>query len=200
MPSMPRIVVLAAGFSARLGKPKVLAQVRGTSLIRQTVQALLPLTCAPIIVVVPPRASRIRAELRGYPVTFVQNRARARGLSTSVLHGLRLARYSAAALLLPVDLALLKRREIARLVVRWCGARRCVVARNIGGRPGAPLILPRRLFGRALHVGGDSGLKELVRELPSGTLVLVNVPSAGFDVDTRLDLERARRRRGARTP
>lgn len=189
-----RMVILAAGFSARLGKPKALARVRGSSLIRSTVRLLAPLAHSPIIVVIAPRAARLRVEVREHRLEFTENPGRAGGLSSSVRRGLLQARYSAAVMLLPLDLAHLERRDVVRLIARWSGARRRVVARRIGTHGGAPLILPRWLYPRALGICGDAGLKNLVRCLPNNDLVLVNLASAAFDVDTPHDLDRARRR------
>jgi molybdenum cofactor cytidylyltransferase len=190
----PRIVVLAAGFSARLGSPKALSRIRGVTLLRRTVRTLAPLTAGRIIVVVPPRAARARAELRRQRVDFAESRHRSRGLSASVRCGLLRARYSAAVLLLPVDLAWLDRREIARLIGHWRSSRRAVVARRVGARAGTPLILPRRLYPEALRIGGDLGLKELANRLHRDELKLFDLPSAVLDVDTPDDLRRARRR------
>ena len=85
---------------------------------------------------------------------FAVNRQRATGLSSSVRRGLAEVRYSPAVLLLPVDLAALQRHDLSRLILRWCAARRCVIARQIEGptespRGGVPLILPRWLYPRA---------------------------------------------------
>jgi molybdenum cofactor cytidylyltransferase len=187
------MVVLAAGFSARMGRPKALARVRGLSLIARTLRVLAPFAAAPIIVVVPPRAARFRAELRGHRSVLVANPCRGDGLSSSVRRGLRHARYEAAVLLVPMDLSCLEPRDIARLIARWRGARRRVAARRIGADAAAPLILPRRLYPRALGVAGDVGLKALVRQLPPQDIALVSLASAAFDVDTAGDLERARR-------
>ncbi len=151
VPAALRMVVLAAGFSARLGRPKALARVRGLSLIARTLRMLAPFATAPIIVVVPPRAARLRAELRGHASVLVANPLRNAGLSSSVRRGLRHARYEAAVLLVPMDLAHLERRDIARLIARWRGARRRVAARRIGAEAAAPLILPRRLYPRAVR-------------------------------------------------
>lgn len=190
---MPRLVVLAAGFSARLGRPKAQTRIRGVSLIVRTLRVLSPFASGPIIVVVPPRAARLRAELRGQRSVLVTNPLRSDGLSSSVRRGLRHARYEAAVLLVPVDLSCLERRDIARLIARWRGARRRVAARRIGREAAAPLILPRRFYARALGLAGDVGLKTLVRHLPPGDITLVSLASAAFDVDTARDLERARR-------
>ncbi|MEP6885990.1 MAG: nucleotidyltransferase family protein, partial [Gammaproteobacteria bacterium] len=60
---------------------------------------------------------------------------------------------------------------------------------------GVPLILPRWLYARALEVRGDVGLRGLVAGLSPQQQVLLNLPSAGSDVDTPQDLHAARRRR-----
>ena len=108
--------------------------------------------------------------------------------------GLLRARYSAAILFLPVDLAGLDTRELGRAIARWRSSRRAVVARRVGTRAGSPLILPRRLYPRARQIGGDLGLRDLVNDLPRDELTLIDMPSAALDVDTRADLRRARRR------
>jgi len=151
------------------------------------------------VVVIPRHGARYRIEGRGLDVVFAANPRRADGLSSSVRRAITLARYSPALLLLPVDLADLQPRDLARLISRWRAARRCVIARRIGrqegaARAGVPLILPRWLYSRALGVTGDVGLRDLVSGLPAPQRVLLNLPSATLDVDTPQDLRAARRR------
>jgi molybdenum cofactor cytidylyltransferase len=177
-----------------MGRPKALARVRGVSLIESTVRLLAPLAASKIIVVTPPRALSIRIELRHHRIVFVENPRRTMGLSTSVRCGLRRARYGPAVLLLPLDLARLRRRDLVRLIARWSAARRRLVARRVGDHGGTPVILPRWLCSRALAISGDMGLREFLSHLPRKDLALVDLPSADFDVDTPRDLELARRR------
>ena len=190
----PQVLILAAGFSSRLGRPKALVRVRASTLLRRTL--VLASRCSPamVIVVVPPRAPRYQIEARGLKAAFTPNRRRGVGLSSSVRHGITYARYSAALLLLTVDMALLQERDVARLISRWRGARRCAIARRIGKHGGIPLILPRWLYHRALAVTGDVGLRELIGALPACQRVLLDLPSAALDVDTAHDLQAARRR------
>jgi molybdenum cofactor cytidylyltransferase len=190
----PRIVVLAAGFSTRLGSSKALARVRGRSLLDRTLEVLAPFATRSIVVVIPPGAGRYRIGRRVHRPTFVVNSRRAQGLSSSVCRAITYARYSCAVLLLPVDLVELERRDIAKLISRWRGARRRVAARSLRSQAATPLILPRWLYRQALGISGDHGLRDLVRTLPSPHVLLVNMPSADADVDTALDLQRARRR------
>ncbi len=195
------IVILAAGQSRRLGRSKALARMRGISLLRRTATLAAGLAAAgreSVLVVLPARAPRLVLELRGLGVAMVVNRQRARGLSTSVQAGIARARHSAAALLLPVDLAGLERRELARLIARWRAAPRRVAARGVDGHAATPLILPRRLYGAARQLRGEAGLREWVGRLPPWAVRLRPLPSAAFDVDTPQDLATARRCRRPR--
>src|SRR5258708_31106210 len=196
-----RVLILAAGFSSRLGRPKPLARVRAFSLLRRTLTVVARFAPAKIVVVIPRHAARYRIEARGINVVFTANPRRAEGLSSSVRRGIVLARYSysPALLLLPVDLSALQPRDVARLISRWRAARRRVIPQRIwrqDGTPrgGVPLILPRWLYSRALEVTGDIGLRDLVSELPATQRVLLNLPSASLDVDTPQDLLAASRR------
>jgi molybdenum cofactor cytidylyltransferase len=194
-----RIVVLAAGFAARLGQSKPLARVAGISLLRRTLRATAGLGAGQVVVVVPRLSARLRFEARGLNVLLVENRNRAEGLASSVRCGIRKTGPWSGVLLLPVDLAFLRRRELAGLVFRWRGHVRQVVARRIerrGGSPqgGTPLILPRWLKAQGLSIAGDIGLRELLGRLSVAQRRLVDLPSADFDIDTPKDLAAARRR------
>jgi molybdenum cofactor cytidylyltransferase len=195
-----QILILAAGFSSRLGRPKALARIRSISLLRRTLILAARLAPAKIIVVLPRGAARYRIETRRFKVVFAVNPRRAEGLSTSVRRGIAQARYAPALLLLPVDLAAVREADLSRLISRWRAARRRVVARLIGPHGGVPLILPRRLYSRALAVTGDIGLRDLIKGLPAAERVLVDLPSAALDVDTPQDLRAARRRRSGISP
>ena len=193
-----QVVVLAAGSSSRMGRPKALARIHGVSLLRRTLRLLAPFAHGKIIVVLPEKSARYRIEARGLNAAFISNPQRAAGLSSSVRRGIARSRYSSAALLLPVDLAALRHRDLATLILRWRAQRRFVIARRIGrpGGPwhaGTPLILPRWLYARALGVTGDIGLRDLVGGLPQHQQVLLDLPSAALDVDTPLELCTARR-------
>lgn len=189
-----QIVVLAAGFSSRLGEPKALARVHGVSLLRRTLKVASSFFADRIVVVVPRNAARYRIEARGVKVRWVENAQRTQGLSSSVRRGIAAACYASAIMLLPADLSRLKNRDLFKLVQRWQSAPRRLTARKIDRSGGAPVILPRWLYPRASSLAGDVGLRELIGQLSAESRVLVELPSAAWDVDTPQDLRRARRR------
>jgi len=189
-----RVLILAAGFSSRLGEPKAVARVHGKSLLRKALELAAYFAPAQIIAIVPRNAARYRIEAHGINAAFKVNLQRAQGLSSSVRSGITEARYSPAVLLLPVDLVDLRRHDVMRLIGSWRAARRRVIARRIGRHGGTPLILPRWLYSRGLELKGDIGLREMVNTLPRDAVRLVDMPSAGVDIDTPQDLKAARRR------
>ena len=203
-----RVLILAAGRSARLGAPKALARIRGASLLRRTLACVAGLSPDPVLIVVARPSAALRREVRGFRTRFLVNRRAAEGLAQSVRRGLRGARHASAILILPVDLAHLARGELQRLVSRWRGAPRRVAARRVAARRvdarrvdarvgdargGVPVILPARRFIAAARLTGDVGLREYLISLPPAERVLVDLPSAALDVDTPQDLRRARR-------
>lgn len=193
-PRKLQIVILAAGFSGRFGRPKTLARLHGVSLLRRTLKLASSLGAERISVVVPRNAARYRVEGSGIKVRWAVNSRRAQGLSSSVRVGLAEARYFAAVLFMPADLVQLKSRELRRLIRRWQSTPRRLIARRIDLAGATPLILPRWMYRRVVTLTGDVGLRELVRQLPPNSRVLVEMPSAVQDVDTPQDLRAARRR------
>jgi len=189
-----QIIILAAGFSSRLGQSKALARIHGVSLLRRALTAAAGIKGSRITVIVPRKAAQYRREGRGMRVAWVVNTRREEGLSSSVRRGIAAGRHSAGILIMPTDLANLKGPELERLVRRWQATPRRLVARRIGGSGGTPLILPRWLYGRALNIDGDVGLRQLLGQLSAEQQVLVELPSAAADVDTPEDLHNARRR------
>ena len=193
-PRKLQIVVLAAGFSSRLGRPKPLARVHGVSLLRRTLKVASSFAAERIIVVVPRNAVRYRIEARGVNVLWAVNAQRAQGLSSSVRRGIAAARHASAIMLLPADLIHLTNRDLFKLVQRWHSAPRRLIARRIDLSGVTPVILPRWLYARASALAGDVGLRELVAQLPADNRIFVDLPSAIWDIDRPQDLQDSRRR------
>ncbi len=81
-------IVLAAGRSSRLGRPKQLLPVHGEPLIRHTLRRVLASSLDQVILVVGHEADVVRDAVAGLPVECVFNPDAAAGQSTSVRAGL----------------------------------------------------------------------------------------------------------------
>jgi molybdenum cofactor cytidylyltransferase len=188
------ILILAAGYSTRLGAPKALARVHGMSLLRRTLTVSASLAAGKILVVVPRNYASYRVHARGFSARFLPNPDRAQGLASSVRLGVRRGRFASAILIVPVDLAELTSSDLARLLNCWRARPARLAAARIGRYGGIPLILPARLFAAAERLEGDVGLRSLLGGFAASQRALVPLPSAAFDIDTASELAAARRR------
>ena len=82
--AMIGVLILAAGASTRLGKPKQLLQYRGQSFLRHTAKMAIASGCQPVVVVLGAQAKQLRSELSDLPVTIMENHDWATGISSSI--------------------------------------------------------------------------------------------------------------------
>ncbi len=180
--------MLAAGGSRRFDGNKLAVVAAGRSLLEHAVAGACAVTGAHTVVVLGARASLNRVALEGRGVRIVVNRRWRQGLATSLATGIgSLPRSARGALVLLADQHAVGAADLARLWQTWSRARGRPVAASFDGLPGAPAILPRRLFESASRLSGDQGARALLRDPAHGT-VLLSMPAAGIDLDRRSDV------------
>ena len=87
---MNAAILLAAGASTRMGRPKQLLDWGGRPLLAAQVEALLAADCAPVIVVLGAHEPRVRAAVPDHPaVRWISNRAWREGRAGSIRAGAR---------------------------------------------------------------------------------------------------------------
>src|SRR5215468_460788 len=98
-------LVLAAGSSTRMGRNKLLLDIRGEPLVRRTVRAALDAGLAPVLVVLGHERERISASLEGLACQAVFNADHTDGVHTSLRRGIRaVPREAEAAILTLADM------------------------------------------------------------------------------------------------
>ena len=182
------VIILAAGGSSRLGRPKQLLRYRGQPLIVRAVHLAATVTDDKIIVVLGDQQLRLRRALRSRPGNsrLVTNSKWRLGQASSLRRGLAaVPAGTAAVLVLVVDQVFLTAKDLTRLVSAWRrrAAKPAVASHNIA--IGVPAIIPRRWFASLRKLEGDVGAKPLLRTI--ACLTQVAMPHAAFDVDTEQD-------------
>jgi molybdenum cofactor cytidylyltransferase len=180
-------VVLAAGASRRLGKPKQRLQIDGESLLHRTARLALAAGWAPVFVVLGFEAEQMQADLGWLPVTVVRNPRWLEGMGAS----LRVGVHAAAAIRPKVDALLvlvcdqprLTQHHLQTLLAHCVSGRAAIIASQYAGQTGVPAVFGREFFPQLQAVEGDRGAREvLVRE--SARLQAVAWPDGAFDLDT----------------
>jgi len=188
-------VILAAGGSSRLGRPKQLLRRGVDTLLARAVACARAAAGAGIVVVLGSEHLRLRLLLRRLSpdIRIAYNGRWTSGMSGSLRTGLRHVDPAAAAvLILLVDQAHLGPGDCHRLAARWRAHPGRPAAADYGDGPGAPAIFPLR-FRRALRtLAGDTGARAVLRRL--GDVTRVAMPRAEIDIDTAQDLRWLRSR------
>jgi molybdenum cofactor cytidylyltransferase len=192
------VVLLAAGSSSRLGRPKQLLMHEGKTLVRRAAEAAVAAQCGPVVVVLGAQAKAVTAELTGLPVRTVQNADWGAGMGSSLRVGLRaLDTEDAIGASPPVDAALVMLCDQLRvdtghlraLVEAFTRTRASIVASSYEGTRGVPALFSRALFSELESLAPDQGARGIISREPS-RMVEVALAGGGEDVDTAKDLTR----------
>ena len=189
-------VVLAAGGSSRLGKPKQLLTFRGETLISRAVRTAVEAGCDPIVVVVGEIGDGIRQEIGAKRAMLVENAEWQRGLGTSIRRGLReIAESADAVVLLTCDQPFVDRGVIARLIAAQQKTGKPIIASSYSNTIGVPALFQRSCFEALLALPDDSGAKKLIEER-ADDVASVPFQDGAVDIDTPEDFERLNENRG----
>jgi molybdenum cofactor cytidylyltransferase len=185
-------IVLAAGRSSRLGRPKQLLPLEGEPLLRFTLERILTTRLDVVYVVLGHYADEITPAIEDLPVRIVHNPRAAEGQSTSVLAGLVAASDMdpEAVMMLLGDQPLVDPGVVNALVERWQATHAPIVAPRYSGGPGRnPILFDRAVLPELMTLTGDVGARDIVRaHLTRGNVTLVDVAvPAPRDVDTEAD-------------
>jgi molybdenum cofactor cytidylyltransferase len=193
-------ILLAAGASRRLGRPKALLEIDGEPLVRRSARALLASAPHALWVVTgdPVVGGRIAAALNDLPARCIVCADWASGMAASLRTGVQAAAADAidGVLACPVDLPELTAIRLRELIALWHQAPARPAACRYGGRVGTPAVLPRTAFAAVAALQGDRGARDWLRAHPD--LAVLDAPELARDIDRPEDLEPRPRHRAAR--
>lgn len=185
---MTGVILLAAGESKRLGRPKQLISLRGKPLLRRMAGvALQAVSGGPVVVVLGAVEEPCRTAVDGLDVSVVHNSDWQTGMGGSIATGL----------------ASLPHEELSGVVLMLCdqprvtpdllqsiiaaSAGKNIVATRCDGHLGPPAWFSPAMFpGLLLLKGTRQGAKGLMDQEPS--IGWIEFPGAAFDIDLPADL------------
>ncbi|WP_164018853.1 nucleotidyltransferase family protein [Pyxidicoccus trucidator] len=191
------VVVLAAGGSSRLGRPKQLVVHQGKTLVRRAAEIAVTAECGPVVVVLGAHHDTVALELAGLPVLKVEHAEWAAGPGGSLVAGVRaLTQMRAidggtvdAVLVMLCDQLRVDSAHLRALVETWRRTGADVVASAYEETRGVPALFARAVFPELAALGPEQGARGVIAREPS-RVTEVPLPGGGEDVDTAADLAR----------
>lgn len=189
-------IVLAAGASARLGRPKQLLDLAGKPVLQHVIETLRSAPVDEVVVVLGHRAEEIAAAVpAAREARLAVNSDYSAGQSTSFRTGLRVASEgSQAAVILLGDQPGIRLEAVTAVIDVWRGGSPSALAVQAAytGVPGHPVLFDRSLWPELELAQGDEGARGVLATHPQWRTLVEVGGDPPRDIDTEDDYARAR--------
>jgi molybdenum cofactor cytidylyltransferase len=183
-------IILAAGESKRLGKPKALLDWKGMPFVRRVAETALAASLDPVIVVTGADAEKVEPALNSLKVKIMRNFAWREGQSSSVKAGLSaIPGNIGAALFMVVDQPQLPVSLIEALSAEHSQTLAPIIAPMVDDHRTNPVLFDRRTFPDFNMLEGDIGGRALFSRHRVSWVPWLD-SSLAIDVDTPEDYSR----------
>ena len=175
-------MILAAGAGRRFGGPKQLADLDGRPLLEHPIEAMLKVRQIDrVVVVLGAYADEIRDRMHFGDAEPILCRNWDEGLAASLRTGLAQLLKAEAVVVLLGDQPLVTPRVIAGALAQ--ASTGDAVRATFAGKPGHPVVIPRRLFPSVARLHGDTGARDLLANIGAHEWECGHL-CRGDDVDT----------------
>jgi molybdenum cofactor cytidylyltransferase len=188
---MTGIIILAAGASGRLGKPKQNLIYKGKTLLQSAVNIANDSKCIPVLVVLGANADEIQPTIEKLPVTILHNKIWQEGIASSIRLGIaeleKIEPKVDSAILMLCDQPFVDAELINKLI--QSKSEKGIVASAYNDTIGVPVLFDACYFEELLQLKGDEGAKKLLLKHPDD-VVMIPFPLGSVDIDTIEDYEK----------
>lgn len=188
-------IILAAGASTRMGKPKQLLRLDDEPLVKLAAKEAVRSRLGEVIVVTGSMHDDIEQALERMPVQVLFNSFWQQGQSTSVATGVKSVDQTMQAMLfLLCDQPLIHAGLIDQIIAVYEETGAAIVAPRFKSRIGNPVLFARETWqGRLMSLTGDEGARRILKENPD-SIAYVEVENEDVfrDIDTPEDFDAVR--------
>lgn len=180
---MVSAILLAAGESQRMGRPKQLLPFGSSTILGKTIDNLLSSRADEVIVVLGTRAGAMKQVIAGRQVKVVVNPDYRKGMSASLIAGIERVDSKAQWVMVALaDQPLIDKDTYNRLIEGALGCDMGIILPTYRSKRGNPVIFSIKYKDELLGLEGDVGGREILRKHPDDILE-VAVGSEGVTID-----------------
>ena len=183
---MVSAILLAAGEAKRMGRPKLLMTFGDGTVLERTLDNLLASEVDEVIVVLGARAEKMRKLVAGRGVKTVFNLDYHRGMSTSIIAGLKQVDSRTQWVMVALaDQPMIGKETYNCLLRESLGSEKGIIVPRYKDRRGNPVIFSIKYREELLQLVGDIGGRELLKKYQDDILeVAVDSESVTIDINT----------------
>jgi molybdenum cofactor cytidylyltransferase len=178
-------VVLSAGESSRMGRPKALLPIDGQTFIEKIVGALTRTQISKVIVILGHNAGEMRRRIEHLPVEILINPDYKLGQLSSLQVAVRHLETQTdcdGMLVHLVDHPYIDAKLVDNMIERFYATGKVIVVPRYGAKRGHPVFFSRKLFDELLAAPMDQGAKAVVNAHRDDTLE-IDTQDSGVTVD-----------------
>ncbi len=186
------IILLAAGQSARLGKPKQLLNYKGKTLLEHSLQVAIETQLQPIITVLGANADLLKKSIEQFSTKVVINQQWSEGMASSIRCGMeeliRINPTIAGVIIMVCDQPYVTAKLLTDLVEKYKYSLKPIIASSYKNNIGTPALFDKTIFALLLSLKGDSGAKKIMKSNPDW-VETVSFLFGEIDIDTTGDYD-----------
>lgn len=186
------VILLAAGSSSRLGRPKQLINYQGKTLLQHSIEAAQHSAADDLIVVLGCNADLIQTHIESKKVSVLVHAHWEDGMSSSMQCGLRhLIETSQVdqVVLMLCDQPFVHQGLLDQLMHDKQTSGKGIIACSYAGTVGVPALFDQKYFSELLALKGTEGAKKVILNHQEDTF-LVDFPLGAVDLDTEEDVQK----------
>lgn len=184
------IIILAAGNSSRLGRPKQLLEYKETTLLKNTVLEALKVQNSFIILITGSNNNLIEKELKSREITISFNPDWEIGMSSSIIKGIQevllLNSDCESCILAVCDQPFVTNSVFENLIKEFQKTKKGIAASAYSETLGTPVLFHKKYFEELLELKGQEGAKKLIKKY-ADDVVSVVFEKGNIDIDTEED-------------
>lgn len=182
-------IILASGFSRRMGRDKLLIDIDGEKIIERVIEACCKSKLDDIILIY--RSEEIKEIAIKYNIKTIYNENAHLGQSEGLKLGVKAAIHAESYMFLVGDQPFLTSEIINKLIGEYNQRDSSIILPYYNGHRGMPMIISSLYKEELLDIVGDKGGRDIIRNNPSEVKkVYIEGKNLGIDIDTLDDLKK----------
>ena len=186
------IVILAAGASTRLGKPKQLLLHHGKTLLNHAVEQAINSNADAVVVILGKDAEIFKKEFDEKKVHMVSNIEWKEGMGSSARLGLETLLdkkpYIDAVIFMVCDQPHINSSILNELISTQQKTTKQIITCDYGESIGPPALFHRKYFPELMKLEGDIGARNIIQQ-NMNDVAIVSFPEGKIDIDTAEDYD-----------